>query len=144
MEKESFLGIKRVEALLKIVDEKRKDELSKVAPLSNEVDYQSKLEDIKKYFNSSEFDIEEVFGRFKNSCSELVDAGVETHHIRNANNYDIWDLYTSVPEVNRGQSLAKAEHQEKLDNINSKYAAIHSKLWLCTSVAEAQEIMEEL
>lgn len=144
MAKESFLGIKRVEALLKIVDEKRKDALNSIERIPEEVTQLEKIDDVTNYYSSKGIDISKAFLEFKDAANKLVALGFEDYYVCNAAKVEFQTLYSYIPEEAKGKSAAKQEFDAEVFRINEKYRLIGNRLWLCTSVAEAQELMEEL
>ena len=144
MAKESFLGIKRVEALLKIVDEKRKDALNSIEKIPEHETQEGKINDIKLYYYAKVIDIQREFYDFQEAAKKLVALGFEDYFIRNAANVSFDALYSYLPEEAKGKSVAKQAFDAEVFRINEKYRLIGNRLWLCTSVAEAQEIMEEM
>ena len=144
MAKESFLGIKRVEALLKIVDERRKDALNSIEKIPEEVTQLEKIDDVTNYYSSKGIDISKAFLEFKDAANKLVVLGFEDYYVRNAANVEFQTVYSYIPDEARRKSVAKQEFDAEVFRINEKYRLIGNRLWLCTSVAEAQEIMEEM
>ena len=144
MAKESFLGIKRVEALLKIVDEKRKDALNSIEKIPEEVTQLEKIDDVTNYYSSKGIDISKAFLEFKDAANKLVALGFEDYYVRNAANVEFKTVYSYIPDEARGKSVARQAFDAEVFRINEKYRLIGNRLWLCTSVAEAQEIMEEM
>ena len=144
MAKASFLGIKRVGALLKIVDERRKDALSSIEKIPEEVTQLEKIEDVTNYYSSKGIDISKAFLEFKDAANKLVALGFEDYYVHNAAKVEFQTLYSYIPEEAKGKSAAKQEFDAEVFRINEKYRLIGNRLWLCTSVAEAQEIMEEM
>ena len=144
MAKESFLGIKRVEALLKIVDEKRKDALNSIEKIPDSVTELEKIDDVTRYYRSKGVDIAKELLDFKDAANKLVALGFEDYFVRNAANVEFQTVYSYIPDEARGKSVARQAFDAEVFRINEKYRLIGNRLWLCTSVAEAQEIMEEL
>ena len=144
MAKESFLGIKSVEALLKIVDEKRKDALNSIEKIPDEVTELEKIDDVTNYYSSKGIDISKAFLEFKDAANKLVALGFEDYYVRNAANVEFKTVYSYIPDEARGKSVARQAFDAEVFRINEKYRLIGNRLWLCTSVAEAQEIMEEM
>ena len=144
MAKESFLGIKRVEALLKIVDEKRKDALNSIEKIPDAVTELEKIDDVTRYYRSKGVDIAKELLDFKAAADKLVALGFEDYFIRNAAKVEFQTLYSYIPDEARGKSVARQAFEAEVFRINEKYRLIGNRLWLCTSVAEAQEIMEEM
>ena len=144
MAKESFLGIKRVEALLKIVDEKRKDALNSIEKIPDSVTELEKIDDVTRYYHSKGVDIAKELLDFKAAADKLLALGFEDYSIRNAAKVEFQTLYSYIPDEARGKSVARQAFDAEVASINEKYRLIGNRLWLCTSVAEAQELMEEL
>lgn len=144
MAKESFLGIKRVEALLKIVDEKRKDALNSIGKIPDAVTELEKIDDVTRYYRSKGVDIAKELLDFKSAADKLLALGFEHYSIRNAAKVEFQTLYSYIPDEARGKSVARQAFDAEVASINEKYRLIGNRLWLCTSVAEAQEIMEEM
>ena len=144
MAKETFLGIKRVEALLKIVDEKRKDALNSIEQIPDSVTELEKIDDVTRYYHSKGVDIAKELLDFKSAADKLVALGFEDYFIRNAAKVEFQTLYSYIPDDARGKSVARQAFDAEVASINEKYRLIGNRLWLCTSVAEAQEIMEEM
>ena len=144
MAKESFLGIKRVEALLKIVDEKRKDALNSIGKIPDSVTELEKIDDVTRYYHSKGVDIAKELLDFKAAADKLLALGFEDYSIRNAAKVEFQTLYSYIPDEARGKSVARQAFDAEVASINEKYRLIGNRLWLCTSVAEAQELMEEL
>lgn len=144
MAKESFLGIKRVEALLKIVDEKRKDALNSIGKIPDAVTELEKIDDVTRYYRSKGVDIAKELLDFKSAADKLLALGFEDYSIRNAAKVEFQTLYSYIPDEARGKSVARQAFDAEVASINEKYRLIGNRLWLCTSVAEAQEIMEEM
>lgn len=144
MAKESFLGIKRVEALLKIVDEKRKDALNSIGKIPDSVTELEKIDDVTRYYHSKGVDIAKELLDFKAAADKLLALGFEDYSIRNASKVEFQTLYSYIPDEARGKSVARQAFDAEVVSINEKYRLIGNRLWLCTSVAEAQEIMEEM
>ena len=144
MAKESFLGIKRVEALLKIVDEKRKDALNSIGKIPDSVTELEKIDDVTRYYHSKGVDIAKELLDFKAAADKLLALGFEDYSIRNASKVEFQTLYSYIPDEARGKSVARQAFDAEVVSINEKYRLIGNRLWLCTSVAEDQELMEEL
>ena len=144
MAKESFLGIMRFEALLKIVDEKRKDALNSIEKIPDEVTQLEKIDDVTNYYSSKGIDISKAFLDFQGAANKLVALGFEDYYIHNAAKVEFQTLYSYLPEEAKGKSVARQAFDAEVFRINEKYRLIGNRLWLCTSVAEAQEIMEEM
>ena len=144
MAKASFLGIKRVEALLKIVDEKRKDALNSIGKIPDSVTELEKIDDVTRYYHSKGVDIAKELLDFKAAADKLLALGFEDYSIRNASKVEFQTLYSYIPDEARGKSVARQAFDAEVVSINEKYRLIGNRLWLCTSVAEAQEIMEEM
>ena len=144
MAKELFLGIMRFEALLKIVDEKRKDALNSIGKIPDAVTELEKIDDVTRYYRSKGVDIAKELLDFKSAADKLLALGFEDYSVRNAANVEFQTVYSYIPDEARGKSVARQAFDAEVFSINEKYRLIENRLWLCTSVAEAQEIMEEM
>ena len=98
MAKASFLGIKRVEALLKIVDEKRKDALNSIGKIPDSVTELEKIDDVTRYYHSKGVDIAKELLDFKAAADKLLALGFEDYSIRNASKVEFQTLYSYIPD----------------------------------------------